>query len=641
MKLSTAPDSCSFVAENQGLDKSRADTENKKVFFGSYLVNPIKNAARHIADGIRAAFRNIRSFLIAVCSPPCGCFRKEKSAASGQESPASVERGAGQVQCDASSRPAEIHEQSALAEPVSQGADDLSILSGRVKSVSSDQGIEGFIKRRVFENPYGVVNFIDASGELLNDVGCAIKRLAGDDYARATREKQQSENPSDRLDYGQCFTYDLVLNGGNRPEGSDSKEWHAIHNVLVPPANEPDFETHLKNSFLTLLNEAVDRGLEHILLPVPDCGQAGGTGGQLARALFAAAREFKARHPHSKMPEMILAGTSSPSDKQVCADLESEWAALTQSVTGQAPGSRTRQSDASTPSDISSGAAARPVPLSSGETPAASPSAGTPECASIAGADAMIREGADQALQVDAASSQVDVAGGVITLPDNAKVVISDRGIDDFIMQRGFEKTYGVVNTIDRAGDLQFGVAHDIKKRAGNDYARVTWERQRSMTFSDRLAYGQIATYNFRSDRKSLWVDDQWRTIYDVLVPFGKDPDFEKHLRSSFLMIFEESESRGTDCIIFPMSGFGRAGEEGGQLAQVIFDARREFVSKHPHCQPPEIILASTDSGIDRRACRGFGNKWRELHNQQKVSGQSVTEPDPASRTRTRRVNSF
>ena len=469
MKLSTAPDSGSFVAENRGFDKSRADTENKKGFLGSHFVSPIKNAARHIADGIRTVFRNIRSFLIAVCSPPCSCFRKEKSAAPGQESPASVERGEGQVQRDASSRPAETHEQSALAKPVSQDTDDLSALSGRVKSVSSDQGIEGFIKRRVFENPYGVVNFIDASGELLNDAGCAIKRLAG--------------------------------------------------------------------------------------------------------------------------------------------------------------------SDASTPSDISSGAAARPVPLSSGETPAASPSAGTPECASIAGADAMIREGADQALQVDAASSQVDVAGDVTTLPGNAKIVISDRGIADFIMRKGFEKTYEVVNTIDRAGSLVFGVTHDIRKLADNDCARVTMERRRSMRFSDRLAHGQSATDDFRCGLSPSRLDDKGYTIHDVPVPCEDDPDFEKHLKSSFLMIFEKSGSRGTGCIVFPVPGSGRVGE-GSQLAQVIFDARREFASKHPYCQPPGIILASTSSCIDRRACKGFGNKWRELHNQQKVSGQSVTEPGPASRTR-------
>ena len=85
MNPSTAQGSRSFTAENKGFKKSCADienTENKKGFWGSCLISPIKNAARYIVDGIRTVFRNIRSFLITVCSPSGSCFRKEKGAAS-------------------------------------------------------------------------------------------------------------------------------------------------------------------------------------------------------------------------------------------------------------------------------------------------------------------------------------------------------------------------------------------------------------------------------------------------------------------------------------------------------------------------------------------------------------------------------
>ena len=153
----TAPRSNSFTAENKGFEKSHAGIENagnKKSFWGSCLVSPIKNAARYIVDGVRTVFRKIRSFLITVCSPSGSCFRKGKSDSSGQDSPSSVERDAGQFQHDISSRRVEFHEQPALAEPVSQDTDDLS----DVKLVSSHQGIEGSITRRPPEEPYGVVN---------------------------------------------------------------------------------------------------------------------------------------------------------------------------------------------------------------------------------------------------------------------------------------------------------------------------------------------------------------------------------------------------------------------------------------------------------------------------------------------------
>ena len=411
MNPSIVPERNLFAAGNSEFEKSHADKENienKKGFRGSRLIKPIKNAVRCIADGICTAFRNIRSFLITACSPPCSCFRKEKCDASGQKSLSTVEKDAGQTQRDISSRQVELHEQPGLAEPVSQGADKQSILSGRVKLVSSDQGIEGFIKRQVFENPCGVVNSIDASGELLSGVGCAIKRLAGDDYARATREKQCSENPSDRLNYGQCSSHDFVLEDWSRPDSS-IKEWCTIHNVLVPSASEPDFETHLKNSFLILFKEAVDRELEHIVLPMLGCGKAGGTGDRLARVLFTAAREFEARHPDAKMPEMILVGTPSPSGTQARADFESEWEALTQSAARQAPGSWIhRQSDASTHSDISSETVVNPESLSSGETPVVPPSVGAPERAFTAGADA-----------TDGSGKSLHGVGHVIKQPDD------------------------------------------------------------------------------------------------------------------------------------------------------------------------------------------------------------------------------
>ena len=149
---STSLGSHSFVAENKGFEKSNAGienigiTENKKGFRGSCFIKPARNIARYIADGIRTVFHNIRSFLITVCSPPGSCSRKEKGAASRQDSPSSVERDAGCILHDISSRKAEFHEQ-----PAFQGIDDLRALPGHVKLVSNRRGTEGSIKRQLPE----------------------------------------------------------------------------------------------------------------------------------------------------------------------------------------------------------------------------------------------------------------------------------------------------------------------------------------------------------------------------------------------------------------------------------------------------------------------------------------------------------
>ena len=65
--------------ENHKNEKADADVENKKRVFDRYLITPIKNAVRYIVDGAYAFCRNIRSFLVAVCSPVCSCFRRAGS----------------------------------------------------------------------------------------------------------------------------------------------------------------------------------------------------------------------------------------------------------------------------------------------------------------------------------------------------------------------------------------------------------------------------------------------------------------------------------------------------------------------------------------------------------------------------------
>ena len=328
MNPSAVPQSGLFAVKNQEFEKSQTNIESiehKKVFLGSYLVTPVKNAARYVVSGMCRLFRNIRSFLITAFSPCCSCFRKGEGASSGQDSSSSVEGGAGRARCDISSEEAGAHGQ------VSQGAADLTSLLNRVKVVSDPQGITGFIKSQGCNRPpYGVVNSIDRSGKLLRGAGCAIKKLAGDDYALKTREKQKS---SERLGYGQCATYDLHSGQLNKPSGLDNK-WRTIYNVLVPPAQDQGFAMQVASSLLAVIDEAVRCGTARVILPMLGCVRLDATGEQLALALFAAVRTFESRHPSRQLPEIILVGTdSSGVDKQACMAFERKWEELKNQTT--------------------------------------------------------------------------------------------------------------------------------------------------------------------------------------------------------------------------------------------------------------------------------------------------------------------
>ena len=231
-------------------------------------------------------------------------------------------------------------------------------LSNRVTIVTNPLGIKGFIECSGSTRAYGVVSPIDESGQLSRGVGCIIKDMAGNHYAREVLRKQGSNNPFDRVDYGQCDTYRFT--SVHRPglANSGSNNWQTIHNVLIPPASHGEFEKHLENAVLNVFEEAVKHGINRVVSPLLGCGRArgGGTGDQLAQAVFAATRRFELRNPHQKAPDMILVSSLSTPDSQACADFESRWTALVQSDTRSTPHSQTCQPKVSSPSGISSGA---------------------------------------------------------------------------------------------------------------------------------------------------------------------------------------------------------------------------------------------------------------------------------------------
>lgn len=67
---------------NYQSETSSTGVRQKAGAFCQRLITPIKSAARHIADGICTLCRNIRSFLVNICTPLTSCFRSKSSESS-------------------------------------------------------------------------------------------------------------------------------------------------------------------------------------------------------------------------------------------------------------------------------------------------------------------------------------------------------------------------------------------------------------------------------------------------------------------------------------------------------------------------------------------------------------------------------
>ncbi|WP_419832183.1 macro domain-containing protein [Endozoicomonas atrinae] len=217
-------------------------------------------------------------------------------------------------------------------------------LPGRVTMVTCHNGLLAWAGRENGIKPYGIVSSVDPDMKLDTGVAKVIKDKFGGTWGNYNRVSQQRQN---RINYGECFTYDCER-GGKKP--SDLSNCRTVHNVSVPLAGDRNFKTALKNTFLEVFKSADRNGVKRVFCPLLGCGRAGGTGEALAQAVSEAKAGFEATGKQA--PELILVGMSSiDNDKTVCADFESKWNELG----GRIPSTR---SPGKMPSSITSTGAA-------------------------------------------------------------------------------------------------------------------------------------------------------------------------------------------------------------------------------------------------------------------------------------------
>ena len=551
----TAPGSNSFTAENKGFEKSHAGIENagnKKSFWGSCLVSPIKNAARYIVDGIRTVFRKIRSFLITVCSPSGSCFRKGKSDSSGQDSPSSVERDAGQFQHDISSRRVELHEQPALAEPVSQDTDDLS----DVKLVSSHQGIEGSITRRPPEEPYGVVNSTrptPASRTRQSDVSTHsdISFEAAVDPAYLSLQPIPSAPPLD-AEVPSAPPLDAEVPSAPPLEAA------------IPSAPPLDAEVPSAPPLEAAIPSAPPLDAE-----VPSAPPL--------EAAIPSAPPLDAAVP-SAPPLADL--PSGPSEKKLSPHVGP--AILV----------------ASSPGISGSGS---PVPVRKDTDRALQVDAALNEVAPHAqpsSARPVSQETRKANIKQMAIKLLPSRTGGFVTLVY--------AGMKELMAYQDAEsrKGYGVVSPVDETGQLpRSGVAGVIRGLAGDE--ALASQKQ------DSVKYGQCCFRTF--DDTARPDHGNWRAIYGVRFLPASDPEFDLRLKENILDILSQAARDEVARVFFPLEWDrdGGSGEEvTGRLGKAVNEALYAFQSRHPGKVAPDVFLVANGDISDRNRCGCFEKSW-------------------------------
>ena len=303
-----APKGSSFATENKGAEKSHAGVESiesKEGFWGSRLVKSIKSVARYIAGGLRAAFRNIRSFLVTDRSPSDSSCRKRNGAFSGQDSRKGADR---RVLHRRRVDPADAHGARRAAMSMHGMMSDIAAPVVLVYNADLKQCVEYLeVANRGAKNEffYGVASPVDKAGQLQDGIARLVKDLASDRHDQAVLKRQDDQQPGS-MEYGMIDLRPMKEETG---QSSGRNRWRGVYGMRLPPASDPEFfDNKLKEAILDVLRTADQNGVSRLVLPFPVGDKEGaGTGRRLAKVLYEALHAFRCSSDNTP-PEVFLVG---------------------------------------------------------------------------------------------------------------------------------------------------------------------------------------------------------------------------------------------------------------------------------------------------------------------------------------------
>lgn len=437
-------------------------------------------------------------------------------------------------------------------------------LPGRVTLVTCNDGLLTWVKRKDALMPYGIVNSVDANMQFHTGIAKVIKEKFGGNNSNYVQVSQQPGNP---ITHGECFTYDCIR--GDKP--SDLNNCRAVHNVLVPLANDGKFAEKLEKTFVELFKAAETNRLRRIYCPLLSCGLAGGTGEDLAEAISKAKKKFESTGRQA--PQLILVGRSSEdSDRTACKDFASRWNVLAQR------NSATRS------------------PVRSVTTPAA-----------------MSRPGAvATAINTTASTGRADKASTEL-IPEQLEIAMHpDYGMFGCARELSKQgKPFDLVNAANSQMQHRGGIAGQFASDLGAQFNHDT--------SINKVGTGECYTtgpYGYATD--STRGLRHCQHIHNVVAPNKKDYDlnvnrsgagvnkYQEDFTNAFVSLLLGASQKGSNTIVSCFIGCAIFGGSGEDMAQALYAAY-----KNPRIQKlskvPKLILVGWDNK---------SNKDKEVHDE-------------------------
>lgn len=179
-------------------------------------------------------------------------------------------------------------------------------------------GLLGFAKKTNHQQQvYSLVSSVGVGNSLTSGIAKALADEAGDSYCQKTS--------GNLLAPGQCYIYPCT--GRTKLASASLNLCQSIHNLHVPLSGEQNYHQTLVNTFVNLFEGAHDLGVQSLLSCFVGCGQGGGNGKDLARAIHTARNEFL-NSKGVKAPNLTLVGLTTPADRRIHDDFIAEWQVL-------------------------------------------------------------------------------------------------------------------------------------------------------------------------------------------------------------------------------------------------------------------------------------------------------------------------